>query len=392
MNRPMNHPLALVTVLIVVGLAAGAAASAASLEEAATGGKEAFVCPPCGDAHDKTIYDQPGACPVCGMRLVKKSGLAERRNVAILLFDGVQIIDYTGPYEVFGQGGIFDVYTVSETGATLKTAMGMSVNPAHGFATVPKPDILIVPGGDVTGPVGSAATVDWIRGVEKEASYVMSVCNGAFILAKAGLLEGKAATTFYGLIEDLKKQAPNTKVVSDQRWVDNGKVITSAGLSSGIDASLHLISKIRGQARARATALHLEYDWDPDSDFARAALADRKFPDFAPPDGATVELVSTEGTREEWTTKYEVRSTLSSAQLAGEIRSGVRRDGLWREAPRQASGGGLESVWTRVDDEGAAWEFTAVVEGSAAESGPRIVTLHIEKGPKETSEARSATP
>ena len=120
--------------------------------------------------------------------------------------------------------------------------------------------------------------VAWVRERAEQAEHVMSVCNGAFILAKAGVLDDK-----------------HTEVITDRRFVDNGKVITSAGLSSGIDASLYLVSKIRGEARAKYLALHLEYDWDPDSEFARAALADLKLPGITPPPGGETTLVATAG-------------------------------------------------------------------------------------------------
>jgi len=357
-----------------------------------TAGAQGWVCPPCGDAHDEKVYDEPGACPVCGMKLMAQDEANARRkdrmSVAILLFDGVQIIDYTGPYEVFGQGGIFDVYTVSETGAPLMTAMGMHVTPAHSFVDTPKPDILIVPGGHVQGPIDSATTIDWIRKTGENATYVMSVCNGAFILAKAGLLDGKSATTFYGMIDDLAQAAPHTKVVRDQRWVDNGKVITTAGLSSGIDGSLHLISKVRGMARAKAVALNLEYDWDPDSDFARAALADQRFPSLELPDGVKLELISTDGTREWWTQSYEARGPLSPAELAASLAGQVKNQAEWKPVSSKAAKGDLERSWTTVDRDGGSWTFTAGVEADANGAGPAVVTLHIEKTRQADSAAR----
>src|SRR5579862_2397033 len=123
------------------------------------------------------------------------------RNVAILLFDGVQIIDYTGPYETFGHMYVFDqpapfnVYTVAEHATAITTAMGMSVNPKFSIEDAPRPDILIVPGGDVSAALNSPKVMEWLTDASRPAEIVMSVCNGAFILAKAGLLEGLEATT-----------------------------------------------------------------------------------------------------------------------------------------------------------------------------------------------------
>jgi putative intracellular protease/amidase/YHS domain-containing protein len=196
----------------------------------------------------------------------------DRQKVAILIFEGVQIIDYTGPYEVFGEAG-FNVYTVAEKPGTLTTAMGMKVTPNCTFDNAPVPDVLVTPGGNVD--TGNAAVVEWVKTVAPKSKQVMSVCNGAFWLAKAGLLEGQSATTFHAVIDALRESAPNTKVVSDKRYVDNGKVITTAGLSSGIDGALYVVSKMQGFGAAQAVALGMEYNWDPKSTYARAALADK---------------------------------------------------------------------------------------------------------------------
>lgn len=194
-----------------------------------------------------------------------------RKNVAVLIFPGVQIIDYAGPFEVFGQSGM-NPYTVSDKADTITTNMGTKLTPSYTFENAPKPDILLIPGGNVQ--TGNEAVINWIKDQAKSAEYVVSVCNGAFYLAKAGLLDGKTATTFYGMIDALKTAAPNAKIVSDQRYVDNGQVITTAGLSSGIDGALYVVSKIRGFGAAQGVALNMEYDWKPDSKYARASLAD----------------------------------------------------------------------------------------------------------------------
>ena len=202
------------------------------------------------------------------------------RNLAILIFDGVQIIDYTGPYETFGHtysndGQAFNIYTVSEKTNAITTSMGMSVNPKFSFENAPKPDVLLVPGGDVRAQVDSPTVLKWVQDMSKNAEIVMSVCNGAFILAKAGLLDGMEATTTAGLIPLLRREAPKVKVVDDRRFVDNGHIITTAGLSSGIDGALHVIERLYGRGTAQMAALNMEYNWDPDSKFVRAMLADK---------------------------------------------------------------------------------------------------------------------
>src|SRR5215213_671825 len=131
-----------------------------------------------------------------------------KQNVAILIFEGVQIIDYTGPYEVLGGWGKRHVYTVAEKADAITTNMGMRVVPNYTFENQPKPDIIIVPGGGVNKHLENQKVIGWIQESAKEARYVMSVCNGAFFLAKAGLLDGLEATTTAGLIDELKKIAP----------------------------------------------------------------------------------------------------------------------------------------------------------------------------------------
>jgi transcriptional regulator GlxA family with amidase domain len=165
------------------------------------------------------------------------------RNLAILIFDGVQIIDYTGPFETFGHvyfddTHAFNIYTVSEKSGAITTSMGMSVNPKYTLENAPEPNVIVIPGGDVRGPVSNPAVIKFIQDKARNAEIVMSVCNGAYILAKTGLLDGLEATTTANLVPGLKIAAPKTKVVDDKRFVDNGKIITTAGLSSGIDGAL----------------------------------------------------------------------------------------------------------------------------------------------------------
>src|SRR5262249_23931987 len=142
-----------------------------------------------------------------------------------------------------------------------------------------------------------------------DAEVVLSVCNGAFILAKSGLLDGLSATTFAPLIEGLKAAAPKTKVVSDQRFVDNGKVVTSAGLSSGIDGALHVVEKLYGKGTAQRVAVGLEYNWDPQGRWVRARLADRFLWDLYRAAGdRDREILSHEGTTTAWENRWRVRT------------------------------------------------------------------------------------
>ncbi|HXP70630.1 MAG TPA: DJ-1/PfpI family protein, partial [Candidatus Dormibacteraeota bacterium] len=222
------------------------------------------------------------------MLAVARASLAQLRlekttkkfNVAIFVFPGVQVIDFAGPYEVFSESGM-NVYTVGETVAPLHTAGGLTITPKYSFENAPKPDLVVLPGGGFYKPGDKAVgdqmvnplAMKWIKEMAKQAE-VMTVCNGAFLAAKAGLLANLPATTFYGYLDHLTEVSPTTTVVRDKKYVDNGRIITTAGLSSGIDGSLYVVSKLVGNGRAKFTALNMEYNWDPDSKFARAMLPD----------------------------------------------------------------------------------------------------------------------
>jgi transcriptional regulator GlxA family with amidase domain len=190
----------------------------------------------------------------------------KRRNVAILLFDEIEVLDFAGPFEVFavtdelGDYQIFKVLTVAETKRAIKARNGLSVNPDYALSECPAPDILIVPGGNGTRPIlKNEAVLDWVRQSAESAELVLSVCSGALILAKAGLLEGLKATTHHEVLDELEASAPNTTILRNQRYVDNGKVMTSAGISAGIDMSLYVVEKLLGREYAIKTAEYMEY-------------------------------------------------------------------------------------------------------------------------------------
>jgi putative intracellular protease/amidase len=233
---------------------------------AAKSSNKVYVCPPCGLDCDKQTFDKPGVCPHCGMTLIEKTQGKEEKpiTVAILLFNGVEIIDYAGPWEIFGEAG-FEVHTVAAGPDPIKTTFGQRVIPDYTLENCPQADILLIPGGNVSQALlNDSRVIRWIQSRSKESRYVMSVCTGAFLLAKAGLLDGLSATTIRNSIGRLAKSAPKTKVVRGPRYVDNGKVITTAGLSAGMDGALRLVWKILGKERARSTASGLEYKWEPE--------------------------------------------------------------------------------------------------------------------------------
>ena len=223
-------PVLFLSLALLLVAAAGAATAAHAKAKH-------YVCPPCGAPCDAAVFDKPGVCPKCGMTLVDadeaKAATAAQKKVAFLLFYGAEVIDFAGPYEMFGVN--CDVYTVGETGKPVTTAMGLTVVPKYSFADAPRPDVLVVPGGGVKASTENPALLKWVTDTTARDQITMSVCNGAFILAKAGLLDGLSATTTAGNIDRLAQQFPKTKVVRDQRFVDNGKIVTTCGLSAGID-------------------------------------------------------------------------------------------------------------------------------------------------------------
>ena len=188
-----------------------------------------------------------------------------RKNVAIFVHDGVELLDFAGPGEVFaaaGSGRAFRVFTVAADAGPITSQGFLKVTPNYTFANCPKPDVIVLPGGATGQALKDARLVKWVKKASAGAEVTLSVCTGAFILADAGLLDGKEATTHWGSIEALKKRAPKTKVHADRRFVDNGKVVTAAGVSAGIDASLHVVERLLGKDAAKATARYMEYQWD----------------------------------------------------------------------------------------------------------------------------------
>ena len=360
-----------------------------------------YVCPPCGCGKDDQIYDKPGSCPVCGMQLVLKSAVAAnnasptipgaRKKAAILIFDGVQIIDYSGPYEVFGQAG-FDVFTVAVKPDLLTTAMGQKVTPRYTLDDAPAADVLIIPGGNVTATQEDPQVMKWIQERSKQAEYVLSVCNGAYILAKTGLLDGLTATTFYGLIDGLPVVAPKVKVVKDRRYVDNGKYITTAGLSSGIDGSLYLISKMLGKGRAQMVALNMEYDWKADSTYARASFADRHIRSLfgtglqlPRPSGTEFKVLSTEGSTRNWEVKWQVQGETSAADVLKALDEKLAAS-QWTKQ-HAASRNAAKSVWKFSDEDGSAWSGVAEVQPA----GDKVFTVSLKVERNETASTSAST-
>lgn len=155
----------------------------------------------------------------------------------------------------------FEVFTVAERLRPVWARGGLVVQPAFDFSNHPSIDLLIVPGGLVTAELAHPSVIDWIARTAAKAQLTASVCTGAFLLGKAGLLHGKTITTHWEDIEDFRAMFPDIPVRGDRRWIDEGNIVTSAGISAGLDMSLHLVARLEGEELAMRTARQMDYDW-----------------------------------------------------------------------------------------------------------------------------------
>lgn len=201
--------------------------------------------------------------------------------VAFLVSDGAVIIDFCGPWEVFQDAGGFRLYTVAESTRPIRASGGMQIVPDYDFASAPAPKIVVIPaqrGGR------SRAAVDWLRKSAARADLTMSVCTGAFVLAGAGLLAGRPATTHHSSLTALAAEFPDVRVQRGARFVDDGNIASAGGLTSGIDLALHVVERYYGRDAARRTADYMEYQgqgWlDPSSNaqYARPRKAEADHP------------------------------------------------------------------------------------------------------------------
>lgn len=220
----------------------------------------AWICPPCGCPGDTLSQAGPGECPHCGMELVQAGS---QRKVAVLVFDGVEILDFAGPMETLvADHGQFDVFTVAKAHGSITAGGCLEVVPQFDLSDCPEVDILVVPGGGVGEVSRDTAVLRFVRERAERAEMVLSVCSGAFILAEAGLLRGLKVTAHEGDVAQLGRQYPDLEVVH-ARFVDNGKIITAGGVSSGIDGALHIIDRVHGSDAARRVADYLQHRMQP---------------------------------------------------------------------------------------------------------------------------------
>ncbi len=189
-----------------------------------------------------------------------------KQNIAILVFPDVEVLDFAGPFEVFAVTDelrgyeTFHTFTVAGAPGVLRARNGLQVVPDFHLENCPRPHVLVIPGGFGTRAIlRQPALLEWLRQQARDAKIVLSVCSGALILAQLGLLDGLRVTTHYELLDLLRKMAPAATVDGSKRFHDNGKILTAAGISAGIDVSLHIVARILGEPVAAATARYMEY-------------------------------------------------------------------------------------------------------------------------------------
>jgi transcriptional regulator GlxA family with amidase domain len=190
--------------------------------------------------------------------------------IGIFLFDGVEELDAVGPYEVLGSwtkvlgGDGYDLICLSADGAPVNGAKGLSIGAHCSIEDSPALDVLVYPGGQGTRALlRDAVHLDWVRASARQASLMTSVCTGALVYAAAGLLTGRPATTHWSALDELAALDPTIRIEPQARFVDDGDVITSSGVSAGIDMSLHLVARLAGVDRAREVRREIQYDPAP---------------------------------------------------------------------------------------------------------------------------------
>lgn len=193
-------------------------------------------------------------------------------TVGILLYDEVEVLDCCGPFEVFATAtrvalrrGFaappFQVHTIAAGAQPVVARGGLRLVPSCTFEEHPPLDILIVPGGLTRESERDDRLISWVSAAAENTALTASVCTGAFLLATAGLLDGRHATSHWEDVDELERRFPRVRVKRQVRWVDEGRVVTSAGISAGIDMSLHLVRRQEGEVLAKATAHQMEYEW-----------------------------------------------------------------------------------------------------------------------------------
>jgi transcriptional regulator GlxA family with amidase domain len=195
-------------------------------------------------------------------------------NIGIYIYNDVEVLDFAGPYEVFTTAArmkarldpnaprLFDVFLLAETDGMISARANFNVQPHYTIRAHPSVDVLLVPGGVHTREMEKQNVMDWLAQVSSTATLTASVCTGAFLLARAGILRGQSCATHWEDVPDLRAMFPDLDVKEEIPWVDNGRIVTSAGISAGIEMALHLVTKLAGKELALKTARQMQYTWN----------------------------------------------------------------------------------------------------------------------------------
>jgi transcriptional regulator GlxA family with amidase domain len=188
-------------------------------------------------------------------------------NIGIFIYDGAEELDFVGPYEVLTQWArqVADdrelfVFTIARSTDPVRCSHGLRVIPDYPSNDVPPLDVLLFPGGQVNQFLEDEQLHDWIRGIRDTGALMTSVCTGAHVYASAGVLENRPATSWYGALDSLVEIDPTIELRPDDRFVDSGEVVTSAGVSAGIDMALHLVARLDSRERAEEVRRYMQYE------------------------------------------------------------------------------------------------------------------------------------
>lgn len=282
---------------------------------------------------------------------------AQTKRAAFLVSDGTLPLDYAGAYEVLGQARM-RVFTIGKTLNAITLASNMQIIPNYSIDNAPEFDILVVPSSFDQDTI----VINWIRKRAEKVEHILTVCGGVTPVYDAGLLDGKTITSYGPLIDHLKAHAKNAKVVTDKRFVDNGKVITCGSYVSGIDGALYLVSKIYGIPRAQEVANNIEYNWDREYKYVRAKLADNwlaPFIDFGPP--LRGKVLTYEGDETQWVAGYEVERQESFKEFYSQIPEMAQMHD-WKNLETDETETTYAATWTRKDFEDRTWTCVTTIK------------------------------
>ena len=232
---------------------------------------EIYWCPMRGNPCGIDDYEGAGKCDDCHMPLVLKSSMQKltaqpELTLGVVLYNDFELLDVFGPVEMFGNVSLIKVVMIAEKAGDVKSTQGPTVKADYGFDDAPKIDLLLVPGGFGTIPeLENQKLLDWLKDRSSKAKITASVCSGSALLAKAGILDGKRATSNKQFFDLATAQSDKVDWVWEARWVDDDDVVTSSGVSAGIDMALHLIERLYGSEVAEGIAIATEYQWHRDS-------------------------------------------------------------------------------------------------------------------------------